>query len=273
MQTHTDKFASLKEGDVVPCAVIEKLALHDAWLTGDSVRNTEIKTEFRHSLISAWLIFKVHGRTASVGSLAIFGTMLKKRIPIMRGFPNMGLHGPKVAASPGEACSLGEAVFSLVSEERIRQRFSPRGHSENTDGIDSMSSGSMSPDRGDVCRKGYPGSPQWEGKLELGSNDDDDRDKASDSDDDDLKDYISVVSEGPLWVSTRDFLTPPDVLVMRTAGAKWNHAKLNGSFAALWFFLMSKDESEVESEPLTEWPIYDVTDSIVECLDLDDYRA
>ena len=32
-----------------------------------------------------------------------------------------------------------------------------------------------------------------------------------------------------------------------------------GSFAALWFFLMEKDESEKgESEPLPEWPSYAV---------------
>ena len=44
----------------------------------------------------------------------------------------------------------------------------------------------------------------------------------------------------------------PDMLAMRT---KWNHAKLYGSFAALWFFLMEKDESEKgEPEPLPGWP-------------------
>ena len=63
------------------------------------------------------------------------------------------------------------------------------------------------------------------------------------------------MSDSPPWVSIRDFLTPPDILVVRTAGPKWNHAKLFGSFAALWFFLMEKDGSERgESEPLPEWP-------------------
>ena len=99
----------------------------------------------------------------------------------------------------------------------------------------------MSPDRGEMWRQGYLESPQWEGELELGTDDDDDRDNVGESGDGDgLKDYISEVSESPLWVSIRDFFTPPDVLLMRTAGPKWNPAKLYGSFSALWFFLMEK---------------------------------
>ena len=45
------------------------------------------------------------------------------------------------------------------------------------------------------------------------------------------------------------------MLVKRTAGPQWNNAKLYGEFAALWFFLMSKDGSE-EGAPLflPEWP-------------------
>ena len=45
-------------------------------------------------------------------------------------------------------------------------------------------------------------------------------------------------------VPIRDFFAPFYILVVRTAGHKWNQAKLYGSFAALWFFLMEKDESE-----------------------------
>ena len=68
-------------------------------------------------------------------------------------------------------------------------------------------------------------------------------------------DYLSQVRDSPVWISIRDFPFPPDILAMRTAGPKWNHAKMDGSFAALWFFLMEKDESEKgESEPLPEWP-------------------
>ena len=141
-----------------------------------------------------------------------------------------------MGASPGVACSVGEAVFSLVAEERIRQIFNTRSYSGNVDDIDSMSSGSMSPDLGDLWRQGYPERPQCEGELELGSDDDDDRDTAGECDDDGLKDYLSEVRR----VSIRDFFTPPDILVMLTAGPKWNHAELYWSFAALWFFFMEK---------------------------------
>ena len=44
---------------------------------------------------------------------------------------------------------------------------------------------------------------------------------------------LSQVRDSPLWI--RDFLLPPDMLAMRTAGPDWNHSKLHGSFAAVWF--------------------------------------
>ena len=66
------------------------------------------------------------------------------------------------------------------------------------------------------------------------------------------KNYISEVRESPVWATIRDYLTPLDVLDMRTAGQKWNCAKLYGSFAALWFFLMKKDGREEGAQP--EWP-------------------
>ena len=100
-------------------------------------------------------------------------------------------------------------------------------------------------------------SPQWDGELELGSDDDEERDNADSADknvDDGLTDYLNRVNDSPLWVLVRDFLTPAGILVMRTTGPKWNHAKFFGSFAALWFFLMEKDESEKdESDPFPEW--------------------
>ena len=162
----------------------------------------------------------------------------------MEGFRKWVRHGPKVAAVPSEACSTGEAVLSSVAQDRIWQLFNTRGYSRNVDDIDSMSSGSMSPALGDMWRQGCPESPQRQGELELGSDDDDERDNAVESDDDGLKDYLSRVSDSPSWVSIRDFLTPPDILVLRTAGPQWHHAIFFGSFAALWFFLMDKDESE-----------------------------
>ena len=72
-------------------------------------------------------------------------------------------------------------------------------------------------------------------------------------------DYLSQVRQ-PMWITIRDFLLPPDMLAMRTAGPRWNHWWLHGSFAALWFFLMEKGEGEkMESEPLPEWPSPDKT--------------
>ena len=72
---------------------------------------------------------------------------------------------------------------------------------------------------------------------------------------DGTSDFLSQVRDSPIWISIFDLLFPPDMLAMRTAGPKWNHAKLYGSFAALWFFLMEKDEGDKgASEALPEWP-------------------
>ena len=40
-----------------------------------------------------------------------------------------------------------------------------------------------------------------------------------------------------MWITISEFRLPPDMLAMRTAGPKWNRAKLYGFFAASWFFL------------------------------------
>ena len=81
---------------------------------------------------------------------------------------------------------------------------------------------------------GYVVSPQWEGGLEVES--------ASDCDNAwGMRDYISVVRECSSWILIRDSLCPPDILSQRT-GRKWNNAKLYGEFAALRFFLMTKNE-------------------------------
>ena len=73
--------------------------------------------------------------------------MLKKSNPFLDGFRKSKLHAPKKTAIPIEACSLGEAALTLIVDERIRQFFIARGYSDHDD-IDSMSSGSMSPDLG-----------------------------------------------------------------------------------------------------------------------------
>ena len=97
-------------------------------------------------------------------------------------------------------------------------------------------------------------SPQCEGELELDSASDDDNvneevDRSTTHDDATEcgpKDYISAVRESSLWIS-------PDVLILRTAGRRWNNAKLYGEFAALCFFLMTNNE-EACCSPLPGWP-------------------
>ena len=68
-----------------------------------------------------------------------------------------------------------------------------------------------------------------------------------------MRDYINVMKEYSLWILIRDSLCPPDILSLRTAGRKWNNAKLYGEFAALWFSLTTKNE-EAPTSPLPEWP-------------------
>ena len=57
-------------------------------------------------------------------------------------------------------------------------------------------------------------------------------------------DYVSPVRRSPVWITISEFRLPPDTLAMRTAGPKWNRAKLYGFFAALWFFLMENGEDQ-----------------------------
>ena len=77
------------------------------------------------------------------------------------------------------------------------------------DHIDSVSSGSMSPDLGDMWCQGCPESPEWEGELELDSEDEeeegDNAGSADESEDKGLEDYLKQLIESPLWVLVRDF--------------------------------------------------------------------
>ena len=56
-------------------------------------------------------------------------------------------------------------------------------------------------------------------------------------------DFLRQVKDSPVWSTIRNFLLPPDILALRTAGPKWNHAELYGFFSALWFFLMENGKS------------------------------
>ena len=70
--------------------------------------------------------------------------------------PRAKPQGSKMLTSPIKFCSYDGKVMPLVAEGRVHQLFSDQGCSER-DGIDTMSSGSMSPDLGEWC----PASPQW----------------------------------------------------------------------------------------------------------------
>ena len=85
------------------------------------------------------------------------------------------LHVPEAAAVPCEVTSLGDAATNLRNDARIREIFMDKGYSE-CDGVDSMSSGSMSSGLGDTWRQGLPVSPQWEGDFELEWNSESDTD-------------------------------------------------------------------------------------------------
>ena len=73
--------------------------------------------------------------------------------------------------------------------------------------------------------------------LELDSN----NDTGNDTEDDDSyeacdsaaesgpEDHIGEVSQSSLWASIRDYLTPPDVLVVRTVGPKWKKRSCMGN--------------------------------------------
>ena len=115
----------------------------------------------------------------------------------MEGFRKWVLHGPRVPAPPGDSCSLGEAVWSKLLKKGS-DNFSIQIVTPNV----AMTStfcrvAACLPDFGEMWRQGFPVSPQWEGDLELGS---DDRNAPGYSDDESgpKKDFVSEVSETSL---------------------------------------------------------------------------
>ena len=140
------------------------------------------------------------------------------------------LHAPKEAAIPSEACSLGEAVMSLIADERTRQLFHYKGllrspsHRLDVDrqhvswsGWHVASRASHEPAVGGRIGTGFwrwlwrrewiwrwrQLRRIWQWCWEWSQ-----------------KDYISEVSESSLWASIRHYLTPSDILVFRTAGSQ-----------------------------------------------------
>ena len=121
--------------------------------------------------------------------------------------------------------------MSRSAEDRIYDLFMNQRYAECHD-LDTLSDGSMSPDLGDMWHHGYPVSPQWEGQLELDS-----------MMVHGMRDSISIMRECSLRLLIRDSLCPPDVTRLRTPERRWNNAELKVEFAALWFFLMTKNEA------------------------------
>ena len=112
--------------------------------------------------------FKKHWHYNSDGNKTY--TMLKKKNSFMEGFRKWRLHGPKEAASSsGERTmvtpSIGDAVTSLIADEKNASCLQCNWYTETVDNIDSMLSGSTSPDVGDTWRQGCPTNPEWEGEL------------------------------------------------------------------------------------------------------------
>ena len=176
-------------------------------------------------------------------------TMLRKRNPFMEGIRSDGFKTIKKTPPAGseemDIASFGNAVIALMRDQSpealLHQATSTWGYTENP-----VSSGSMSPDFGEMWRYGCPKSPDWDGDLELDSVEEDERER--------VEDRLRQVIESPLLALVREFLTSDDVLNMRTTAVKWNTSVLYGPFAELFFFLLKKDGRE-KPVPPPEWPV------------------
>ena len=129
-------------------------------------------------------------------------------------------------------------------------------HPETVDDVDSVSSGSMSPDLGDVWRQGCPESLEWEGDLELGSADEDaEGDNAGLADENEgegLEDSLKQAIESPLWVLVRDFLSSADVLEIAHYRTQVECSKTIRSLCRI--VILPHEKRRDKSEPLPEWP-------------------
>ena len=81
-------------------------------------------------------------------------TLLKKCDPFLETFRQWGLHAPEAAAVPHEVSFLGEAATNLMNDVSISEMFINRGYCL-CDDLDSMTSGSMSPDLGDKASRAF----------------------------------------------------------------------------------------------------------------------
>ena len=179
------------------------------------------------------------------------------RYSIVESFRRVG-HQEAEVFNPSHDLRTPESEdMSWSAEERIYDLFINQRYAE-CHSSDTMSNGSISPDLSDMWHHGYTVSPQWEGELEL--------DAASDSDSTfgamihDRRDSISIIRECSLWILIRDSLCPPDVIRLHTAVRGWNNVQFYGEFAALWFFLMTKNEAK---PTLTRFPNGPACDLII----------
>ena len=120
----------------------------------------------------------------------------------------MSLHLPQKEISPSgqeevDTASFGDAVMPLsgyqVAEKQLYLAEKTRGYPEFNDGGDSVSSGSMSFDLGDMCRYGCPKNPDSDSELELNSVEEEERES--------VKDHLRQVIGSSLSATVHEFLT------------------------------------------------------------------
>ena len=153
--------------------------------------------------------------------------------------------------------SLGDAVMSLtgyqIADEKIRLACSRRVYPETVDDIDTVTSGSMSPDLGHMWRQGCPQSPELEGELELGSVDEDEEGdnsgSADEKENEGLEDFLKQVKvHCGFWFVSSSHQPMSLKCARQDSGGIQQDCSV-----PLPFFLMKKAEKD-ESEPLPEWP-------------------
>ena len=154
-------------------------------------------------------------------------------IPDHGEHPKWEFQESQMFISPLDLCSYDCEDMSLKVEGRIYDLFINQRCAE-CHIIDTMSNGSMSPDLGEMCRHGYPASPQWEVELELDSASDCDNEHEEDNRlvarnraaENGPRDYISVLRGSSLWILIRDSLGPPDVLGVAHGWVKMEQRKI-----------------------------------------------
>ena len=148
------------------------------------------------------------------------------RCPIMESFRRMGFQEAEVFIPPHDLCPKAQTCLG-----RPRNGSTTSSSTRGMPNVTALTRCRTAAYLLTMWHHGFPGSPQWEGELEL--------DSASDSDStngamvQDMRDYISVIRECSLWILIRDSLCPPDVIRLHTAERRWNNPQSYGEIAAL----------------------------------------